>query len=209
MIPMDRDYIDRHDVTHRYVHGGLSAEEMAEFEVFLMDHPDVLEQVQLEQVMRTGLRTQQQEKPSAFSGRLGKWMWSWPTAVATTFVVFMASYLALSPKELAPNMPVMYVHEYRSANLENLNAVVLDEIHHSHVLLVLQPGNMQASQFQLSIISEVSGAPLITQQNVSISPTGDITVPVAVNNITRGRYQVVLVPIGSDQAAEEFVINVM
>ena len=43
---MNRDYIDENYVIERYVRGKLRDYELAAFEVYLLDHPDVVEEVQ-------------------------------------------------------------------------------------------------------------------------------------------------------------------
>ncbi|GAA6182960.1 MULTISPECIES: hypothetical protein [Alteromonadaceae] len=48
MTPMDQAYIERRDIANRYMQGKLCAEECEEFEIYLMENPDVVDQLQLD-----------------------------------------------------------------------------------------------------------------------------------------------------------------
>ena len=52
---MDKDYIEAHDVIDRYVLGHLSEEELVGFELYYLEHPEVLEEIELTRALRGGL----------------------------------------------------------------------------------------------------------------------------------------------------------
>jgi hypothetical protein len=52
MKPIDRTYIDEHDIAQRYLHGGLTPEESEEFEVYILENPEILEELELSEAMK-------------------------------------------------------------------------------------------------------------------------------------------------------------
>ncbi|MEM8815770.1 MAG: hypothetical protein AAGE85_08070 [Pseudomonadota bacterium] len=52
---MDRDFIERHKLVERYRQGELSVEEQAEFEAFFIDNDELLETLELDQLLESGM----------------------------------------------------------------------------------------------------------------------------------------------------------
>lgn len=53
---MDLDYIALHDVVHRYASGELTEDELGQFELYYLENPDILDQVELDRSLKRGLQ---------------------------------------------------------------------------------------------------------------------------------------------------------
>lgn len=52
---MDRKHIDDHHIVDRFVRGTLKDEELTEFEIYMLDHPSILNEVDIAEVMQSAL----------------------------------------------------------------------------------------------------------------------------------------------------------
>ena len=55
---MDRDYIEQHDILDRYRRNQLTPEMRIEFEEYILDKPDLIEQLELDMLFESGLQGQ-------------------------------------------------------------------------------------------------------------------------------------------------------
>jgi len=63
---MDKRYIDEHDIGRKYLNNQLSVDDTEAFEIYLIDNPDMVEQLELDHIMSEGLREQDtQAEPKA------------------------------------------------------------------------------------------------------------------------------------------------
>ena len=58
---MDKAYVARENVIERYVRGTLPANELADFEIFMIEHPDIAEQVEYARGLDDGMRRAREE----------------------------------------------------------------------------------------------------------------------------------------------------
>jgi len=97
---MDQQEITARSIVDRYVRGELSEEELYEFEEYYFDHPEVLKEIALTEVMREALRAAQRPRPAeaveSWSQHLLRYIstpqWS---LGATTAAVVLAGILAV------------------------------------------------------------------------------------------------------------------
>jgi DNA integrity scanning protein DisA with diadenylate cyclase activity len=61
---MDKQHIEKNEIEIKYLRKQLSEEQLEEFEVYLMENPEMLEQLQLNQVLCDGVPEDQQSKSS-------------------------------------------------------------------------------------------------------------------------------------------------
>lgn len=52
---MNKEFIEQNDIAHKYLTGQLSDTELEEFEVYLMDNPSVIDDLNVEEVMSAGM----------------------------------------------------------------------------------------------------------------------------------------------------------
>lgn len=52
---MNKEFIEQNDIAHKYLTGQLSDAELEEFEVYLMDNPSVIDDLNVEEVMSAGM----------------------------------------------------------------------------------------------------------------------------------------------------------
>ena len=64
---MDKAYIDENHVVDRYVQGKLDGEDLADFEIYMLDHPDILEEIEYAGGMQKSLV---EARSSLFSGAI-------------------------------------------------------------------------------------------------------------------------------------------
>ncbi len=71
MKPMDKGYIEQHDIAQKYLLGKLSLNELEAFEVYLMDNPDAIEELHLDTIFIEQKIAIQQGNKTAKTGNLG------------------------------------------------------------------------------------------------------------------------------------------
>lgn len=97
---MDADYIKQHDVINRYVLHQLTEEELVAFEMYFLEHPEVLDEVAEVEAMKAGLEShrtalvQQADDRTGFS--LADLIASWFRNPAIQFANFAALAILLS-----------------------------------------------------------------------------------------------------------------
>jgi len=108
---MDRNYIDQHHVVARYLADQLTDEELSAFEIYLVEHPDVVEQLEDTARLKVGLmRLQERGQLSTIERARPAWRRPRLLALAASVVaavVGVAIWLNLSPVDrplLAANL---------------------------------------------------------------------------------------------------------
>jgi hypothetical protein len=110
---MNLEYINNHSVIDRYILNQLSEQEQVEFELYFMEHPEVLDEVEMARSLKRGLTEHQEalgepataapgeDKPSLLQV-LGGWF-QLPTVLAGNFaVIAVLLVLVLLPGEEPP-----------------------------------------------------------------------------------------------------------
>lgn len=103
---MDREYIDSNGVIDRYILGQLSEREQVEFELYFLEHPAVLDEVEMARALQRGLEENLDQLgrgeandtatfPPPLLGRLVSWLRSpvglaMNTAATTVFALMLA-----------------------------------------------------------------------------------------------------------------------
>lgn len=85
---MDRRHIDEHDVIRRYLDRHLSDEELEAFETAMIADPELAQRVELETLLRAGLRRLENEDQAAPAA--AKW---WPIAAGVAAVSLAGSLM--------------------------------------------------------------------------------------------------------------------
>jgi len=67
---MDKRYIDENDIGRKYLNNQLSVDDTEAFEIYLIDNPDMVEQLELDQIMSEGLQEQDVHAESKAKGLL-------------------------------------------------------------------------------------------------------------------------------------------
>lgn len=131
---MDRNYIDQNGIYLKYLRDELSDAELEEFEIYMLDNPEIIEELKLEEVMDTGLKTADWTVAQGTSKSRFKQILSlifvdpWPRAFTAFFIGGIATYLFLpfSPNGPSANsVQLVYLSQYRGAEqLESPQSIV-------------------------------------------------------------------------------------
>ena len=72
-MDIDRKYIDEHDMIPRYARDELAGEELEAFEVYFLEHPEILDEIEVERSLRRGLSgaSDALRAPASAGGLLG------------------------------------------------------------------------------------------------------------------------------------------
>ncbi|MFA3791539.1 hypothetical protein AB6T38_10505 [Aliiglaciecola sp. SL4] len=167
MKPMDRDYIESNDITNRYMQGKLCAEECEEFEVYLMENSEIVEQLELDSILIKAL-------PFIHEAPIVKttfWQSLYQTPVRASLTTFcsclfvfslMFNFNLFSSSENTLSSPSMiYVSSVRGNTTSVDASFSLDEIS-SSVSLVLQDEFDIKQAYQVEIYANTDSEPLYT-----------------------------------------------
>ena len=150
MKPMDIGYIEQNGIAQKYLMSKLTLEEIEAFEVYLMDHPEDIEALELDSVFidnRHAMRSANHTPPEQ---KLGFWQvfWNRPVYVSlsTAFVcVLVFKIVFMTPDE--------------STNADNL-VVSPTLVYVSHVR-----GNRQVADAQMDLNDQVGDVIIVVQDS--------------------------------------------
>ncbi|MEP4890204.1 MAG: hypothetical protein ABJV04_09285 [Aliiglaciecola sp.] len=167
MKPMDRDYIESNDIANRYMQGKLCAEECEEFEVYLMENSEIVEQLELDSMLIKALPFIH-EAPKA---KTTFWQSLYQTPVRASLTTFCSclfvfslifNFDLFSSSENTLSSPSMiYVSSVRGNTTSVDASFSLDEIS-SSVSLVLQDEFDIKQAYQVDIYANTDSKPLHT-----------------------------------------------
>ncbi len=211
MKPMDREYIQEFDVVHRYVHGKLTAEEMAEFEVYLMEHPELLEEVQIDQAFHQyGQQASQVKKDENAGSLLPDWLkgaFGGVFASAAVVMVMVTGGLfdkGLTPVDSVSESQIYYVQNLRSQEQQMLHKIALEK---QADVLVLAVTPMSLSELHDMQLFDAKTNELIFKDTLKLSDDGLLSIALRTSLLNNDRYSVKVVPQGDEQYVLNFDIQ--
>lgn len=166
MKPMDREFIEQHDIAQRYLHGRLTPEEAEEFEVYLMDNPEMIEELELDSIFvsHTASLKNLEQKPAPWWA----WFWQKPAGASFSTLCFSVGIMWLSfpwiNNEIAEQgadtstgiagfeAKTHYFEIERSSNAQTPRVIEVSNKKLTHVF-VLAPADLESSVFDVSILS--------------------------------------------------------
>ena len=228
---MDQKYIEDHQIVVRYSRGQLTPEESIVFEIYLLDKPELIEQLELERLLIKHLPQvdfSQQQKKSAVSWwpssivilqLITRWL-SAPigasvTTAAVCVMLFSGFWQLSAPAQwagqISAKVDMIFVAPMRSSDRRNNNAVAtLAQSKKSELtMLVIQPSNVVATSFDVRIVSQQSGAIIVKQTKVQTQGMGDVVLSVPSTLLTAGLWDIELTPTNSNQEKEVLVLEVI
>ena len=132
MIEMNHSYIEKNDIVQRYIHGNLSAEELAEFEKYMLLNPDVMEDIELAHTFKRGLELSQvSTSGTAAKTNNGLFKWLWPAggfaagAFATLLMVGPMNLLVTGQVDRSPE--IVYVETMRSVDSQSTMTTYIND----------------------------------------------------------------------------------
>jgi hypothetical protein len=192
MNKINTDYINQHDVIRRYLKGKLSAEETLEFEEYMLDKPELLEQLELDSVMMEQLPN----IPMKTSLVASTW-WAWwrPTyshlvAVAACAVMTVSLFMGgnnptTSITTASPD--ILYLGNYRS--VQPMLSVDFSNAAQSKILVLSLPlvaeGEFDVLAENLDTLQRE-----VLQHQLRANSEGELVVVLGTATLPAGRYNI-------------------
>ena len=168
---MDLKQIQQEQLIERYVAGNLSAETKEAFELFMLDHPQVLEEVRLETLMRDALqgpaRDALDEVPSAPHRRA----YAPPLALAATLIIGIALGWVMKAPTPPAGEAVQMVRVGLTRNDDEIRVSVPPSPHQTMVLSI-HVTDIPMPEVQYAV--RLSGHNVLIEQDIAANGSGDL-----------------------------------
>ena len=192
MKPMDRDFIDKHDIAQRYLHGRLTPEEAEEFEVYLMDNPEMVEELEIDGLLKSRLPNSR----SANSVKRGHtkymdWFLSTPLrSIASTAAVCTLVFTMLPSPDSTPGVDLTRPTDLISLSVTRNSTGLPDASlslseNTSTVILVIQAEQGEVDSYQVTVTNQTTKA-VMTDEAFYTNSKGELFVPVKLANLESG-----------------------
>ncbi|MEO1245661.1 MAG: hypothetical protein AAFX56_08235 [Pseudomonadota bacterium] len=149
---MDRHFVERHKLVERYRQGELSVEEQAEFEAFFIDNDELLETLELDQLLESGMIVDSKQP-------VGRELWSlrgWQLPVAAGVLLLLGVSLFYNVQLSGEN------RDYEAALSRFQSAQTNLEV------LTLAPLRSQSDDFRPAAVLRLQPATLLTVVSVQL-----------------------------------------
>ena len=206
-LKMDDDYINQNDIVKRYLHNKLTPEETLEFEVYILDKPELLEQLELDMVLIETLpkvnvvEKQKREEKSELKPSFWQVLLGTPikASFATGFacVLFAALLFPISeqPSSITGNIEIFYLSDVRGGTFEQKFEVAQTA---DTLIFVLEAEFAQPEPFEVKLINQETGKQIPLLESYIPSEVGEIYVSIGAQTLPKGKYRFEYYP-----AAEE------
>ncbi|NCP65720.1 MAG: hypothetical protein GW763_12760 [Paraglaciecola sp.] len=213
MNNINTDYINQHDVIRRYLKGKLSAEETLEFEEYMLDKPELLEQLEIESVLVEHL-PRATFKTVHTSSRwwyifTGKPLW----ASLSTFALCTLGFSLLSVYHEQPlnvlqsqSIDVLYVSNIRGVDQTDAS-YSLSSLAET-TLLILQPEDTESLSYQVTVRDHLNRT-VVDTTNLRINNNGDLLLPVATKQLSVGKLKITLTNPNTLDKTQELIIEIV
>lgn len=217
---MDQNYIEQNDIARKYMQGRLTPEEAADFEVYLMDKPELVEEMELD-----GLLDKHLEQTSSVKEKRTGFLFSWLSAgvlryASVVVVAFGLGVLVNSQISFEDNENGAY--ELSSLGLIKTDYVsgvrgsgnqepVLEFSLSSGIdtwILVLQPKVIRRGNYIVTAEYENSDV-VFEELEFQISGSGDVLVPFSTTKLKSGFLKITYYPISHEAELEQFIIKIL
>lgn len=194
MTYMNQGYIEQNDVVLRYVHGTLTADELSEFEKYMLLNPEILEDIELTQAFKKGLELRASQ---GISSNSKKWSWVWPASGLVAGVC--ATWLFMGPLSSSPQSPlnlsspdIVYIDTMRGAmDTADIDAEAFISSHNEQHLLVFDVSRFDQSSYQLSL-EDQKGMSLQHWANITPNEKNELVIQTEIKAKTTDQYLLVL-----------------
>lgn len=214
---MDKGYIEKHDIAQRYLHSKLSPEEAQEFEIYLMDNPDMVDALEVDHVFKSELELSavEDKKPNAIKRLLSQFkapMLGWGIgglAAFSTLLLVNIQLLSTNHTSDLGNIKIEYISQQRSVNASKQDA----EIQRVKIpaqldtLIIVLPAIDQISQSYQVVIRKTGSEDSFEKKDIFLSSeTGDVAVPINGDELMPGVITIELVPESKPNQKQQFSV---
>lgn len=202
MRNIDKAYIEENNVINKYVNGKLSAEESAEFEAYFIDKPELLEQIELELVLKENipLVVSHSKKPSILS----LWFGTWPKVIFAMSISVFAGVLVSNvivnheAKFLQGETHIAYIESFRTTN----NNVDVNTIHINNrvkqLVLVYTPVYPQEKRFKIIVIASKTKKVIFESTDMRKNNDDELVIALPTSLLQKGSYDLVVTALSAD-----------
>lgn len=172
----------------RYIHNQLLPDEIIVFEEYLMEHPELLEAIELDKLMSHGLGNVSPVSAQSDTKHKSRWFyWLLTGACATYLIVFLAGTSPSQSTKLEGIDRLVYIDAIRSA--DSVQKRILLKASSQKMMLLLSTGLGQTGPFDVKVTRIKSGETVAEIHNVKQTETNDIVLLLNTELFTTGFYQ--------------------
>ena len=204
-------YIERQEMAQRYLRGELPEPEIEAFETYLMDNPQIVEHLELDEVFSVCLPEAGQQQKQGFT------LWGWVTntpmgaSVATfAMTVLLALPLTLSffptPSEQQgiATGNVLFLETLRSSNI-NIPTLYLDSAD-TNAVLYLQTDLLDKHDVNVQVVTHSSRETVVDTSGQLMN--GELVLAIPRNRLKAGIYELnVSKKDGKEVSSHQFKVN--
>lgn len=188
---MDKQYIEQFDVSRRYLNGTLSPEQRIEFEEYILDKPEMIEQLELDRAILAGLKALPEKAQNdpfwrpVYSHMLA-------TAASVALVAVLLFDVGQGPIEQGPGAAspeIVYLETFRSQDLRT--QVTFNEDAGVSYLVAAVPSD-DRQIFTIALQSDGDNAVSAVLAESMANSEGDLVITLDKAKIKPGMYSVVV-----------------
>lgn len=211
MNSLTKEEVVQQDLAHKYLHGRLSEEQTASFELLLMENPDMVEQLQIDRLLQAHVKQLEAKRPSI--REVWHQIMDKPIYYACTFALAFVLGVYISPalttdekSGLQGNIEIAYVSSLRGdSNSPDTVVSLNDEV--DTLLLVLQPSTQQKLDYLVTVTAQEKQLKLIEGATYSTNDFGEIMLPMGKSRLNPGLIKIDFAPIGQPSLQESLVVK--
>ena len=205
---MDKQYMEQFDISRRYLNGTLSPEERIEFEEYILDKPEIIEQLELDRVILAGLKKQPVKTKAAVFWQ--PWYSHSLAAAASVALVavllldFVESPTGYGGETRLVSPEIVYLETFRSQELRTEVAFYAGA---DFTYLIAAVPSAEKEVFTVSLHDDSDNEfSMVLAESVANSE-GDLVITLDKNRIKSGMYSVV-VSNASNEAIKQYSIEI-
>lgn len=180
----------------RYRNGKLQGEELDQFEIYLLENPDVAEQVELELIIQENLPDLEIQQHNVKQDRSANWVWGFSGLAAGVLLVVLLQF-GLVREELGVSRDpsssgqIVYLENYRSlASNDSVTEVKVSSANNQLVLVWAAGFTDEKAEQSFELLNLDTGE-RYNLGDISLSPDGDFVVVIPIEGLMTGDYELV------------------
>lgn len=163
---MDRAYIDANHLVDRYVQGKLSDTELEEFEIYMLEHPEIVDDIEFAKGMQSSMSSAGKELFAGDRIAVSQSMLGSPYALAATVLLALSlsfsGYQYLKIEELENEIahsgsPASIGHEYYLETVRGESDFTIEQQKRRAVIIRADVGVAEAESWSVELRSEELG----------------------------------------------------
>lgn len=193
---MNADYISQHDIVQRYLKGKLTPEETVEFEEYILDKPELLEQLEVDSVMSEHLPNIAPKRSRRSIFRLLSNLLPWGiSALCSVMLVTVLIQNRDTTDLIQNNSQIYYVENLRSMHSSKQESISVNE--DTTALVVVLTPQVLSVKHQIKLLDSASHE-LIYSNEQTLSEFGQLNVIINKNILERGAVLLEAIPLATE-----------